>query len=177
MANLSAVIYLYEAEIMNIFTTSPCPVQSAKALDDKRIVKMCSESVQLLVTALHTNGVPLSDLPCKPTHQNHPCNIWTRSSRSNYLWLVEHTAALMAEKLARYPNRAAHVYQQHLAKLKQYASVIGDIGLTKFVNCAANESLGINYKHVANVHEAYQLYLNHRWQYTDKNATWYGAGK
>lgn len=161
---------------MNIFVSYSCPVNSARALDDKRVIKQCAESVQLLVTALYANGVPLSELPCRPTHQNHPCNIWARSSRSNYLWLIEHTAALMAEKLARYPNRPAHVYQQHLAKLKQYATNIGDIGLTRFANCAANDSLGVSFKHITDVHQAYQSYLNYRWQNTDKNATWYGVG-
>lgn len=52
---------------MNIFVTSECPEQAAKFLDDKRVVKMCAESVQMLATACHSKGVPLADLPCRPT--------------------------------------------------------------------------------------------------------------
>lgn len=158
---------------MNIFVTSKCPIESAKFLDDKRVVKMCTESVQMLSTACHLRGVPLDQLPCKPTHANHPSNIWARSSRSNYLWLLEHTKALMNEKLARYPDRPAHVYSDKLKIFEDSAKLFGDIGLTQFANCAANKSLGICYKHVEDVTIAYQLYLNDRWD-TDKiDPTWY----
>ena len=158
---------------MNIFTTSPCPVQSAAYLDDKRVIKMISESTQMLVTALRHNGVDQSELPCKPTHSGHPCNIWVRSSRSNYLWLVQHTRALLAEKLKRYPDNKQHMYGAYIDKLEQYASQIGDIGLTKFVNCAANKTFGIDYKHISDVHTAYQLYLSDRWESDKAAPTWH----
>lgn len=158
---------------MNIFVTDPCPRQCAKYLDDKRVIKLISESVQMLVTALRANGVDQSELPCKPSHQQHPVNIWVRSSRSNYNWLLEHTKALLAEKLKRYPDNKQHVYATAIPVLEKYAAVLGDIGLTKFANCAANKMLGIDYKHVSDVHTAYQMYLSDRWEHDAKPATWY----
>ena len=159
---------------MNIFVTSPCPIESAKALDDKRVVKMCSESVQLLCTALVSRGVPQHELPMKPTHVNHPCNIWVRSSRSNYLWLCDHLEALCGEKLARYPSNPPYMYSGCMERLRGYVGLFGDIGLTPFVNCAANADMGISYKHVKDVHLAYQLYLNDRLDLDKRTPTWYG---
>lgn len=162
---------------MNIFVTSVCPQESAKFLDDKRVVKMCSESLQMICTALTLKGVNHADLPMKPTHVNHPSNIWARSSRSNFLWLCDHYDALCKEKLARYPNNKPYMYASLTENLKGYAKLFGDIGLTKFANCAANSSLGISYQHIEEVTIAYQLYLNERWG-TDKRApTWYGIGR
>lgn len=162
---------------MNIFVTSECPIQSAKFLDDRRVIKMCAESVQMLATACRLKGVPQEKLPCKPTHANHPSNVWARSSRSNYLWLLDHTKALMNEKLARYPNRPPHVYQAQLAIFEDAACLFGDIGLTKFANCAANASLGISYKHIDDITMAYQLYLNDRWDTDKREPNWYGENR
>lgn len=157
---------------MNIFATSNDPVQCAKVLDDKRVVKMCAESAQLLSTALQLRGIKA---PCKITHVNHPVNVWVRSSRSNYIWLVEHFIALCDEKLARYPDNPSHVYQQYADFFKSKYFTFGNIGLTPFKNCAKNSKLGIDYSNISDVHLAYQLYLNDRWDSDKREPTWYGV--
>jgi hypothetical protein len=84
---------------LNIFVTNKNPQLCAEFLDDKRVVKMCLESAQMLSTAINLNG---GNAPYKSTHINHPCNKWVRQSRSNYIWLCEHLIYLLKEYTKRY---------------------------------------------------------------------------
>lgn len=86
---------------MNIFVLSTDPALAAQALCDKHIVKMCLETAQLLSTAARLHGANCGDL-YRPTHVNHPCSIWTRSSRENYRWLLLHGNAIGQEYSQRY---------------------------------------------------------------------------
>lgn len=158
---------------MNIFVTDANPVKCAEYLDDKRVIKMCTESVQLLCTALSEFGV--TDTPVKPTHRNHPCAVWVRSSRQNYLWLLRHTVALMHEKRKRYPENKPHLYEQHINYLHKHVNLLPNTKLTPFVNCASRMDLDINYKDVDDVFLAYQMYLNDRWDTDKRTPTWYRA--
>jgi hypothetical protein len=79
---------------MNIFAVSDCPIECAKALDNKRLVKMVLETAQLLCGAVVVCG---GQAPYKLTHRNHPAAVWTRKSQGNYVWLIEHFKALGAE--------------------------------------------------------------------------------
>jgi hypothetical protein len=81
---------------VNIFASSNCPIESAKFLDDKRCIKMCLETAQLLSSALRLCGYSGNDI-YKITHKNHPSNIWTRATQGNYKWLLEHFRALCNE--------------------------------------------------------------------------------
>ncbi len=82
---------------MNIFVLDQNPVQAAKMQCDKHVVKMPLETAQLLC-----NAYPKGEAPYRQTHFNHPCSIWARESRENYLWLIEHGLALCAEYTHRY---------------------------------------------------------------------------
>lgn len=90
---------------MNIFILEKKPdgsvdwEASAISLDNYRIVKMVLESAQLLCTAVHTLG---AEAPYKPCHKNHPCSIWTRESKMNFLHLVEHGIAMANEYTDRF---------------------------------------------------------------------------
>jgi len=80
---------------MNIFVSDHCPIQSAHNLPNVLLVKMVLESAQLLSTAHHVlDGVQVG---YKPTHQNHPSNLWCRSTSANYQWLYAHFEALCNE--------------------------------------------------------------------------------
>ena len=149
---------------MNIFVTDPCPIKSAKFLDNKRVVKMVLESAQMLSSAVHFYG---GTGPYKATHVNHPCNVWVRTSRSNYLWLYAHFKALLAEYTLRYGR--VHKCSQIADLLLSEAIYIPIGGATPFVNCAANKDKGVDYKNVSDTFMAYKLYLNDRWD-TDKVA-------
>ena len=152
---------------MNIFATSECPFESASYLDNKRVVKMILESAQLLSTALRHHG---SDAPYKATHVHHPCTKWVCQSRSNYMWLLQHFSALCGEYTKRYGK--VHKSQQYANDFRLLAGTIPDIGPTPFANCAAHAGLGISYKHMSDVHLAYKLYLNDRWNTDKREPTW-----
>jgi hypothetical protein len=152
---------------MNIFVTSKCPVESAQYLDTVRVNKMILESAQLLCTALHSVGI---DAPYKSTHVNHPANIWCRYSRENYLWLWEHYNALLNVMYER--RGTIHKSGEFKFWLKSQAKHLLSLGLSPFANCAANEKLGISYKHIDDVCLAYQLYLSDRWEMDKREPVW-----
>jgi hypothetical protein len=98
---------------MNIFVSDPSPVISARNLDDVRLNKMILESAQLLSTAMHVRGSTMA--PYKPTHINHPCSIWTRATKGNYLWVYQHFVALLSEFYRRRGKmHACHAFTHRL---------------------------------------------------------------
>lgn len=149
---------------MNIFATSKSPVRSAQYLDDQRVVKMILESCQMLSTAAHS--VKFKGDILKPTHINHPCNLWARNSADNFCWLLEHAIALDQERLLRFSSATMHKSLQKLmyAKIWRVQNKLPHTGLHEFANCARNQSLGIDFSHVYPVTKAYRLYLQARWR-------------
>lgn len=156
---------------MNIFVTHEDPRISAINLDDKRVIKMVLESAQMLCTALHEHGA--SHLAqYKPTHKNHPCNIWCRETHMNYAWLLMHFKALCDE----YTFRRGKIHKSSLMYDDLFEGVkhISNGKLTAFANCAARQDMGISYKHLADIPEAYRLYLTDRWSSDKLNPKWTG---
>lgn len=86
---------------MNIFYLHHVPQIAAGMHCDKHVGKMLIESCQMLATAhhVHGNGHAVS---YKPTHINHPSNIWVRQSRVHYRYLVDLASALGREFVKRY---------------------------------------------------------------------------
>lgn len=154
---------------MNIFVSNSCPFESARFLDDKRVVKMVLESAQMLSTAIHCVG---GYGPYKKTHVNHPCSVWARRSAENYHWLLSHFKALCNEYTRRYGK--THKCEQYLELFWKGMSIMPQGGLTPFANCAANESIGVSFKDVKDVPSAYKRYLYARWINDKREPTWYG---
>jgi hypothetical protein len=152
---------------MNIFVTSSCPIKSAKYLDDKRKVKMILESTQMLCTALNVNGI---QTPYKIAHLNHPCTIWTRQSKQNWEWLWQHAMALCNEYERIYDRQ--HACRNILYLIYSYVSVLPDIGMTPFANCARSKEKGIDHTNEKDIYTAYQLYLNDRWNTDKRQPEW-----
>jgi hypothetical protein len=149
---------------MNIFITDKSPCKSAENLDDKRVVKMILESAQMLSTAHHELNSPVKEHVYRPTHVNHPCNVWVRATKGNYVWLYEHFVALCEE----YTKRFGKIHKS-FAEKNTYLAVFprSEGSLTDFPNCAKNDSLGIDCSAIEDVCEAYKKYLTLRWD-TDK---------
>lgn len=135
---------------MNIFLLSYDPRVAARYHCDKHVIKMLLESVQLLWTAQHvaaamagTSILDLESAPTtlssggrqhgyKPTHRNHPCAVWVRTSITNYRWLVLLAEALAAEYHYRWPARTApHACEAHVAWLKTHEPPLPRIQLTE----------------------------------------------
>tara|TARA_R110000744_G_scaffold324754_2_gene430566 strand:+ start:287 stop:910 length:624 start_codon:yes stop_codon:yes gene_type:complete len=106
---------------MNIFALSKCPTESAEQMLDKHVVKMPTESCQMLHTnslyflfwECHGREPSLKELKAfhaeshysylmKPAMLNHPSTIWARQNKANYMWLYNHALALCKEYTFRY---------------------------------------------------------------------------
>ena len=138
---------------MNIFVLSLCPRLAARLHCDKHVVKMILETAQLLYTAHHVAGTV--DLPMgayKKTHANHPCALWVRESRANYLWLVELGWWLCKEYQYRYGGGKVHKTERHILWLKSCVPRLPDVPQTPFRLAMPDE-----YKHPDAV-QAYQAY-------------------
>lgn len=84
---------------MNIFFLHEAPIMAASFHCDRHVGKMLLESAQLLATAHHELGHPVT---YKPTHRNHPCAVWVRSSRLHYNYVSELAVALGREFRMRF---------------------------------------------------------------------------
>ena len=84
---------------MNIFYLDNDQEVCARWHCDKHVVKMILESAQMLCTAHWEND---GEAPYKSTHKNHPSSVWTRASKSNYLWLCVLGKELCKEYTHRY---------------------------------------------------------------------------
>lgn len=106
----------------------PCPVESAKSQCDKHVVKMPTESGQMLSTVHRmldgklvmrpsktgkrmvkywdlfegADDLEMEMLLYRPVHMHHPCTVWTMQTESNYRWHWEHMRALCEEYTYRY---------------------------------------------------------------------------
>ena len=104
---------------MNIFVVEENPVDAARALCDKHVVKMVLESVQLLSTVAQARG---HEGPYKATHAKHPCTLWTGRHPANWAWLVRHASALSAEYTDRYGK--LHKCDPLIQQLEERSSTI-----------------------------------------------------
>jgi hypothetical protein len=84
---------------MNLFILDKDPILAAQYQCDKHVVKMVTETAQLLSTALIEMGL---DAPYKATHRNHPCRLWVSESKENYEWAWRLGHALGREYTHRY---------------------------------------------------------------------------
>ena len=96
---------------MNIFVTDPCPIQSARNLPDKHIVKMPLETCQMLAIIYSDWYYGVGKLyksdgtPYRTAHgafRNHPCTQWAAANQYNLAWLIVHGLALCTEYNLRY---------------------------------------------------------------------------
>lgn len=134
---------------MNIFMLSSCPVESARQLCDKHVVKMILESTQMLSTAKRVidgseyidrssgrsirrwrlSDNTLDTTLYKATHVNHPCNMWLRKSLTNFNWLLDHTTSLLSEYTHRYGK--VHKCSSMIPMLSSFKPSIPDNGFTQ----------------------------------------------
>ncbi len=125
---------------MNIFALSKSPSQSAIEMLDKHIVKMPTETCQML----HTNILymqyiqvmgkkpQLKDLKAyhkklgselmKPAMLNHPSTIWARQSLANFEWLFDHALSLCDEYQNRYNK--CHGSLNRIHRCVNYGSLV-----------------------------------------------------
>lgn len=110
---------------MNIFVLDSDPQVAASYLCNKHVVKMVTETAQLLSTC-YPRGV----IRYKHTHVNHPCAAWARASLANFRWLLAHGLWIAEEYAVRYgrDHASAEVIESCLGQ----DPAIPDVGLTPF---------------------------------------------
>jgi len=146
---------------LNIFATSPCPLKSALALDDRRVQKMVVESAQLLSCAVLAGTIKTEGRIYKITHQRHPCAVWVQSSAHAAAWLLEH-ALWLSVVYTMVHSKEHRTYTKVLSKMEPLA----DPNPLSLPNCTT-------YKEVKCVHEAYRQYMVDKWS---TGATWKKRG-
>lgn len=151
---------------MNIFLTSPCPRECAQNLDDKRLGTMAKESAQMLAAGTLHYGV---DIGYKLTHVNHPCSVWTRKSRLNFSWLVEHGLWLVDEHVFRFGS--SHKSLAVIEEAFKHRNLFPNTGPLEFTFNSSGYDTG-------NVFDDYKRCLVHKWKYTDvRKSTWKYRGR
>ena len=157
---------------MNIFVTDQCPIQSARNLPDKHIVKMPLETCQMLsiiysdwyygIGQLHK----LDGTPYATKHgafRNHPCTQWAAAEYWNLSWLISHGMALCDEYTARYNK--VHACQPAIAEAITIFEAAFDFNVDIYKDAlpmtftrAMPES--IKYDNTISTITAYKRYLN-----------------
>lgn len=174
---------------MNIFCTSPCPVQSAKWLCDKHVVKQGLESCQILANCFTLAQLAHPLCPRTQTgtargHFNpkHPSCKFAVESRGNMQWLIDHTEAIFQEKYRRYPTKGRHFAHDFLdwVKANFNNSIVPDGPFTNFTIAISQDKFcrmqpGFNY---LDIHHQYQSYIIYdkpfaKWPTIDDIPPWY----
>lgn len=84
---------------MNLFALSDNPIEAAKFHHDSHVVKMVTETAQILNTVLHKHNLPAV---LAKTHENHPCTIWAGLSVATFSWTISLGLNLSREYTYRY---------------------------------------------------------------------------
>jgi len=179
---------------MNIFALSANPTIAAQEMLDKHIVKMPTETCQMLHTNVlykqfvHEYGrepklAELKDFHSrigsylmKPAMLNHPSTRWARETEHNFTWLYHHGLALCEEYTFRYHNRV-HRTEKRIRDIEEY--VKGDLSKARPVWIAMDDQYRLDEKQYSNrnpnwtgwdfVIASYRhYYLEGKWEF----ATW-----
>lgn len=149
---------------MNIFVLDAHPSLAARMQCDKHVVKMILESAQIMST--------IRGGPYKPTHENHPCVVWARSSSANYMWLWQHAVELCRE----YTRRYGKIHKSQPVVLSAYLPESVPAGeLTPFVQCMPEQ-----YRQSDAVQAYRAFYIGEKakfavWNYSTKPTWWPNA--
>jgi hypothetical protein len=158
-----------KGKILNIFATSECPLECAKFLDNKRVLKMVLETAQLLSSAIRLNGYNGTEA-YKITHKNHPSSKWCRATRGNYEWLLAHFKALCDEYTRRCGKVHASSKLYHVFEAN--AELIPEGEKQPFSNNARNLSQGVDFSTEPDTLLAYRRYLAERWEKDKREPKW-----
>ena len=104
---------------MNIFYVHKDPKTSAQMLCDKHVVKMVTESAQILSNVIPPNKLKDAPLSAKGnirkySYPKHPCCLWACESPLHAKYVIDHGLALAEEKLYRYPDNPRHFSEEFL---------------------------------------------------------------
>ena len=158
---------------MNIFVTAPCPIQSARNLPDKHIVKMPLETCQMLSIIYSDWYYGVGKLyksdgtPYRTAHgafRKHPCTMWAAANQYNLAWLIRHGYALCDEYNQRYGkvhtcldviSQAERIFHRSFSHINTLYHASRKV--TEFTRAMPED---LKYNTRINTIEAYKYYLN-----------------
>ena len=173
---------------MNIFALSRNPTKAAIEMLDKHVVKMPTETCQML----HTNALffeyiehygeepTLAQLKVfhrdigsnlmKPAMLNHPSTIWARQNPNNTLWLYTHGLALCTEYTHRYGKK--HGSQERILDTTQYLPSDGRWRDATPVTIAMDDKYRLDYNNDIDMWEFVikqyrHYYLEGKWKFAE----------
>ena len=165
---------------MNIFAVNDDPRLAACDLPDKLIVKMPTESLQLLTPwAFNTHGVYIQKTDGTnygtKGFAHHPCAKWLYVDPSNVAWLIAHGLSMCSEYSRRYCGKT-HGAQLGILQVRKlfihnYPGVQSGTH-TEFVQAMPDE-----FKTPGDPVTAYRNYINGykgyaEWRYSEKPEWW-----
>ena len=156
---------------MNIFVTNDCPVQSARNLPDKHIVKMPLETCQMLAIIYSDWYYGVGKLlkqdgtPYRTAHgafRKHPCTMWAAANQYNLAWLLMHGLGLCEEYTLRYHK--IHTCQDVIHQaIRIYDSIFDEPVYTAYYKVAYYTRAMpeyLKYDDTITTIQAYKAYLN-----------------
>jgi len=164
---------------MNIFAVNNDPRLAACDLPDKLIVKMPTESIQLLIPwAFNVHGVYIKKLDGTnygtKGFAHHPCAKWLYESPSNVFWLHIHAVEMCEEYTRRYgkTHGVVHALEQLAEEIPWHYPNANWADHTEFVQAMPDE-----FKVPGDPVTAYRNYINGykgyaEWRYSEKPDWW-----
>lgn len=128
---------------MNLFVLDEDPAIAAKQLCNKHIVKMPTETANMLLWPFKKLGLELpktkSGNTIKLSHENHPATQWIMQSLTNYRWGLIHLKTMCEEYSVRYKNKhfAENYFNYCFGYLNELinSNFFEVRGLSDFVRC------------------------------------------
>jgi len=124
---------------MNLFILSLIQREIAQYMMDKHLHKIILEAVQMLCSAkrLLSPEDVINDSLYKLAHKNHPVTIWCRTSKANFLWVLELVEEMHNEWRYRYDHPETKMHKSYLVAQMILANLPEDgafpeVGLTSF---------------------------------------------
>src|SRR6478609_6757201 len=157
---------------MNIFILDLDPAKCAAYHCDKHVVKMVTETAQILSTATKLKYKEfykediIADELYNITHPNHPPTKWAMESVANFQWLLNLGKSLEGEYSRRY--KKIHASAKVIWLCEAVSNLFPRKSMTPFPQCMPDQ-----YKDPIDAVKAYRNYYKGekayfaRWQYTE----------
>lgn len=153
--------------IMNVFYIDECPIKAAQQLCDQHVVKMVTETGQMLSNVLWSYDISAPNKMVKKI-MNHPCTKWCCKSRQNFLWVVIHGHALAEEYSFRYKKYHKAACTIQICELLSCNISFPENRFTEPPQCVSDQ---YKQKNTVDAYRAYYIFEKMkfaRWKYTER---------
>lgn len=159
---------------MNLFVLNTDPVKAAQLQANKHVVKMPTETANMLLWPHKLIGAPLpkakSGEIIRLSHENHPATKWILRSSANYEWALTHLKGLCDEYKKRYKN--THYAENYLdyCEAKKAQLNFCEHGLTPFARCFGSFAEVIKDERIEIAYQ--QFYIKDKYDFAKWPSIW-----